>query len=56
LWAFVGLVERYGALKAEALANPPPEPQPMPVTMPGRFPLVERARKASGYGPLGDAP
>ena len=56
LWAFVGLVERYGALKAFERAHPAPAPEPAPALAPGRFPLVERARKASGMGPLGDAP
>ena len=56
LWAFVGLVERYGLLKAYERANPPPAPQPAPALVPGRFPLVERARRASGSGPLGNAP
>jgi O-antigen ligase len=55
LWAFIGLVERYGALKAAERENPAPVPQPRPALVPGRFPLVERARRASGQGPVGDA-
>ena len=56
LWAFAGLMERYGALKAYERAYPAPAPQPAPFIAPGRFPLVERARNASGAGPVGNAP
>lgn len=55
VWAFIGLVERYGALKAFERSQPPVPAAATVAPVPGRFPLVERARSASGLGTLGDA-